>query len=155
MVVGRWLLFVIVCRLLLFVVFGCLLLLDVCPCLLFVVCGSLLLLVVCYLLSQKPKKWTLIRFFSKRAQDFELLTQVPESSHQTVFFLPKPIYWDFYFVLKCLPAQCEELLYCCRMAFWILPSCSTKYQIPRFPTPVEGAQKKFKDRLYLKQHIFS
>ena len=29
-----------------------------------------------------PKK----RFFSKIPQDFELLKQVPESSHQTVFF---------------------------------------------------------------------
>ena len=44
------------------------------------------------------------RFFSKRAQDFE---QVPQPSHQTVFFWPEPIYWNINFVLKCLPAQCD------------------------------------------------
>ena len=49
-----------------------------------------------------PKK----RFFSTIPQDFELLKQVPESSHQTVFW-SELIYWNINFVLKCLTAHCE------------------------------------------------
>ena len=37
--------------------------------------------------AQKPQKWALKTFFSKKIpQDFELLKQVPESSHQTGYF---------------------------------------------------------------------
>ena len=31
--------------------------------------------------SEEPQKWALKTFFSKKPQDFELLKQVPESSH--------------------------------------------------------------------------
>ena len=57
--------------------------------------------------SQKPQKWTLKNIFlSKIPSNVELLKQVPESSHQTVFFWLEPIYRDINFLLKCLPAQC-------------------------------------------------
>ena len=35
---------------------------------------------------ENPKNWPKNTFFLKRAQDFELLKQVPESSHQTGYF---------------------------------------------------------------------
>ena len=41
-------------------------------------------------LQEKNQKWTLKNvFFSKIPQDFELLKQVPESSHQTGHFGPR------------------------------------------------------------------
>ena len=40
-------------------------------------------------LQEKTQKWTLITFFLKTPQDFQLLKQVPESSHQTSHFGPR------------------------------------------------------------------
>ena len=40
-------------------------------------------------LQEKAQKWTLKTFFSKIPQDFELLKQVSESSHQTGHFGPR------------------------------------------------------------------
>ena len=37
--------------------------------------------------KKKKQKWTLKTFFSKRAQNFQLLKQVPESLHQTAFLV--------------------------------------------------------------------
>ena len=39
--------------------------------------------------EKTPKMGPKKRFFSKRDQDFELLKQVPESSHQTSHFGPQ------------------------------------------------------------------
>ena len=44
--------------------------------------------------KKNKQKWTLKRCFAKRAQNFQLLKQVPQPPHQTVFFWLEPIYWD-------------------------------------------------------------
>ena len=49
-------------------------------------------------------------FFSKRAKDFELLKQVLESSHQTVFQYFST-YWDINLVSKCLPVHCVMIVH--------------------------------------------